>query len=72
MQGELPGLRAAEDARKQAEAAERAEREKENQRVKAEQEDWNRLIEQRSKFKEQFLTGIDVSPDIKHQRFSRF
>jgi hypothetical protein len=59
MQGKLPGLEAADAARKKAEAEQKREREAENRRNKEEQSDWSHLIEERAHVKEEFLSGME-------------
>ena len=59
MQGKIPGLEAADAARKKAAEEQRKEREAENRRNKEEQSDWAHLIEERAHVKEEFLSGME-------------
>lgn len=59
MQGKLPGLTAAAEAAKKAAEEEKKQREEAARLAKAEREDWNRLIEQRARAKEEYLSGIE-------------
>jgi hypothetical protein len=71
MEGRLPGLHAAEEARKKQEAEAKREREAENRRNREEQADWQHLIEERAHVKEEFLSGmekIDVEEQAEVQR----
>ena len=70
MQGQLPGLQAADEARKKQEAEDKKRQEQENRRAKADQADWSHLIEERAHVKEQFLSAMEKI-DVEEQEAVR-
>jgi hypothetical protein len=70
MQGKLPGLQVADEARKKQEAADKKEQEAENRRSHENQADWSHLIEERAHVKEEFLSAMEKI-DIEEQEAVR-
>jgi hypothetical protein len=70
MQGKLPGLQAADEARKKQEAEDKKRQEQENRRAKADQADWSHLIEERAHVKEQFMSAMEKI-DVEEQEAVR-
>ncbi len=70
MQGQIPGLQAADEAHKKQEAEDKKRQELENRRSKADQADWSHLIEERARVKEQFLSAMEKI-DVEEQEAVR-